>query len=297
MQAAPRPLAAAEMALVRLAYAADLPTPDEALRQLKAEALPAAPAGERRRHPTARPPLPPIPDLRGGSATAARGRGAAALPVPPRGRRPVCRSEPARWRAAGPVRPAPAVAPGSPTAPRLGRFEDVVALADANRDILSEDRAGARRAPRALRGRAASSSASPRADGRASPPTSPRALERWTGRRWVVALSKESRRADPRRGRAAPRTETRRENAAAHPLVREVLTRFPGAQIVDVRDTAPELRPRPIEELSATAMPHGSTSRGRRRLETLAGRSWRRGGAITQIRTRRDNGKTAACAT
>ena len=30
VQAAPRPLAAAEMVLVRLAYAADLPTPDEA---------------------------------------------------------------------------------------------------------------------------------------------------------------------------------------------------------------------------------------------------------------------------
>ncbi|HKH96203.1 MAG TPA: DNA polymerase III subunit gamma/tau, partial [Beijerinckiaceae bacterium] len=35
VQAASRPLAAAEMALVRLAYAADLPTPDEALRALK----------------------------------------------------------------------------------------------------------------------------------------------------------------------------------------------------------------------------------------------------------------------
>ncbi|TXM88121.1 DNA polymerase III subunit gamma/tau, partial [Methylobacterium sp. WL122] len=34
--------------------------------------------------------------------------------------------------------------------------------------------------------------------------------------------------------------ESRRENAASHPLVREVLARFPGAQIVDVRDTAPE---------------------------------------------------------
>ncbi len=45
VQAAPRPLAAAEMAIVRLAYAADLPTPDEALRQLKAEAA-AAPAHE-----------------------------------------------------------------------------------------------------------------------------------------------------------------------------------------------------------------------------------------------------------
>ena len=35
VEAAPRPVAAAEMVLVRLAYAADLPTPDEALRALK----------------------------------------------------------------------------------------------------------------------------------------------------------------------------------------------------------------------------------------------------------------------
>jgi DNA polymerase-3 subunit gamma/tau len=49
VQAATRALAAAEMVLVRLAYAADLPTPDEALRQMKAEALtssPALPAGQ-----------------------------------------------------------------------------------------------------------------------------------------------------------------------------------------------------------------------------------------------------------
>ena len=34
MQAAGRPLAAAEMLLVRIAYAADLPTPDEVIRSL-----------------------------------------------------------------------------------------------------------------------------------------------------------------------------------------------------------------------------------------------------------------------
>ncbi|WP_244937424.1 DNA polymerase III subunit gamma/tau, partial [Methylobacterium crusticola] len=44
VQVAARPLAAAEMALVRLIYAADLPTPDEALRQLKEGAGVAVPA-------------------------------------------------------------------------------------------------------------------------------------------------------------------------------------------------------------------------------------------------------------
>uniref|UniRef100_UPI00378421C0 DNA polymerase III subunit gamma/tau n=1 Tax=Methylocella sp. TaxID=1978226 RepID=UPI00378421C0 len=49
----PRPLAAAEMALVRLAYAADLPTPDEALRRLAAGE---APVGAQASPPRAAPP-------------------------------------------------------------------------------------------------------------------------------------------------------------------------------------------------------------------------------------------------
>ncbi|GJE70925.1 hypothetical protein CHKEEEPN_2467 [Methylorubrum podarium] len=66
-----------------------------------------------------------------------------------------------------------------------------------------------------------------------------RALDAWTGRRWLVALSREE--GAPtlaENSRAAE--ETRHQNAAAHPLVREVLSRFPGAQIVDIRDKAPE---------------------------------------------------------
>ena len=65
-----------------------------------------------------------------------------------------------------------------------------------------------------------------------------RSLDAWTGQRWIVALSKEV--GEPTlayKARAA--LESRHENAAAHPLVREVLARFPGAQIVDVRDKAP----------------------------------------------------------
>ena len=41
MQAAGRPLAAAEMVLVRIAYAADLPTPDEVVRLLGEDGAPA----------------------------------------------------------------------------------------------------------------------------------------------------------------------------------------------------------------------------------------------------------------
>ncbi|MBE7202495.1 MAG: DNA polymerase III subunit gamma/tau [Parafilimonas terrae] len=227
VQAAPRPLAAAEMAIVRLAYAADLPTPDEALRQLQTEAA-GTPVDESP-PPSARPPLPPIPDLRGGSAAlAAAPRTIAAEPIP---------VSASTAMAAPTLRPAPV----APPTPRLGRFEDLIALADANRDILlrtalerdvhlvrfEEGRIEIRLAP----------------GGRPTLATDiATAIERWTGRRWAVVLSKEEG-APTLDAAARAATETRRENAAADPFVREVLTRFPGAEIVDVRETASEALP------------------------------------------------------
>ncbi len=233
VQAAPRPLAAAEMAIVRLAYAADLPTPDEALRQLKAEAA-AEPAGEPA--PSGRPALPPIPDLRGGgsAALAAAPRTMSAEPVP----------------VAAPVAmaaPVAAPAPVAPPTPRLGRFEDLIALADANRDILL--RTALERDVHLVRFEDGRIEFRLAQGGRPSLATDlAAAIERWTGRRWSVALSKEE--GAPTRDAAARAVvETRRENAAADPFVREVLTRFPGAEIVDVRETASEALPTAEQEI------------------------------------------------
>ena len=152
-----------------------------------------------------------------------------------------------------PAEPSPAAAPTAVSARprdrppsrrrprRLGRFEDLIALADANRDILlrtalerdihlvrfEEGRIEFRLAPGGRPSLATDLSA---------------AIERWTGRRWAVALSKEEG-APTLDAAARAATETRRENAAADPFVREVLTRFPGAEIVDVRETASEALP------------------------------------------------------
>src|SRR5208337_2116235 len=100
----PLPLASAEMALIRLAYASDLPTPEEALRKL-------GPATDYA--PRHAPPLPPAGGGPRGSLSAAT----------------------APAERVDPVQSAPAPAKPLASAVRLARLEDVVALARAKRDI------------------------------------------------------------------------------------------------------------------------------------------------------------------
>ncbi|TXN61297.1 DNA polymerase III subunit gamma/tau, partial [Methylobacterium sp. WL30] len=139
-----------------------------------------------------------------------------------------------------PVAPAPVVQgrPAEPAGPRLSRFEDVVALADVRRDILLKS--ALEREAHLVRfedGRIEFRQAD---GGRPSLHADlAKALEQWTGRRWIVTPSREAG-APTLDAQARAAIESRRENAASHPLVREVLARFPGAQIVDVRDNAPE---------------------------------------------------------
>ena len=116
--AAGRPLAAAEMVLVRIAYAADLPTPDEVIRLLGDGA-------------------------RGNGAGAASGGQASPRPTCRRGRKraPKCRAadRAQRLRPRRPNWPAPEpLTRGAETATparALASFEELVALAAEKRDI------------------------------------------------------------------------------------------------------------------------------------------------------------------
>ena len=66
-----------------------------------------------------------------------------------------------------------------------------------------------------------------------------RKLELWTGRRWTVIVSNAPGQPTLREQSLAEKSQ-RERTAEADPRVREVLTRFPGAKVVEVRRLAPE---------------------------------------------------------
>ena len=66
-----------------------------------------------------------------------------------------------------------------------------------------------------------------------------RKLEQWTGRRWTVIVSNEAGQPTVRSQNEVVKNQ--RERAAeADPRVQEVLARFPGTKVVEVRKLAPE---------------------------------------------------------
>jgi DNA polymerase-3 subunit gamma/tau len=219
---APRPLAAAEMALVRIAYAADLPTPDEVMRSLGDE-----------RSSVARP-------TNGGGATAsAPATGGAYAPRydAPRGA-PRGSAAPAAAPTNEPVARLGEATPAAEPVVTLGRFEDLIALAAEKRDLTIKT--SLERDVRLVRFEE---------DGQLEIsvlPSAPktlvgdlsRKLALWTGRRWMVAVSSEEGAPTVRQQMEAQKAELM-QGVRADPLVQSVLNRFPGAEIVDVRKTAP----------------------------------------------------------
>ena len=214
VDAAGRPIAAAEMVLVRIAYAADLPTPDEVIRSLGdsargngSSAAPSAPPSSRADMP-ARSEMP-----RGGGGT--RGPLASAAPL----QEPVAR---------GAEENAPARA--------LNRFEDLIALAAEKRDVSLKS--ALERDVRLVRFEdgqleiALEPSAAKMLVGELS-----KKLHDWTGRRWMVVVSAEPG-APSLRTQAEERKTQLKSDARSDPLVQAVLTRFPGAEIVEVRPPA-----------------------------------------------------------
>ncbi len=222
VSAAGRPLAAAEMVLVRIAYAADLPTPDEVVRSLGGNGSGARAAG----HAPAGSPAP----------TASPPRFEAQRTEP-------ARVEPARAAPGAALARSPARDPSTPVSELqpvvVSRFEELIALAAQKRDLgvklaLERDvrlvRCEDGRLEIGLEPSAAKTLVNDLA----------RKFSQWTSRRWMVVVSAEEGRPTVKAQNDARQAELK-TGVRADPLVQAVLARFPGAEIVDVRtgETAP----------------------------------------------------------
>ena len=213
---ASRPAAAAEMVMVRIAYVADLPTPDEVIRSLDG-----APAAVARSSPAPR----------ADTQTVARAEAMMPAPAP---RTPSSGAE-AALRQAMPVSSSAPQPQAAPTI-RLATFADVVALAAERRDLpiktalendvrlvrMEDGRLEIALEPLAQRSLAQELS---------------RKLEQWTGRRWTIAVSNTAGQPTLRAQALAQKNEL--ESAVqADPRVQAVFETWPGAKIENVRRTA-----------------------------------------------------------
>jgi DNA polymerase-3 subunit gamma/tau len=194
------PLMAAEMVLIRLAYAADLPV-GEGLVKLAQQ----KPATEKP------PPLPPTAQL--------------------------LRREPAAQppNSQLAMKPEPVAPPPVQAEPRaFSSFKEIVALVAEKRDIkLKSDLERHVRPIRVAPGQielALEPHSPPGLPGELS-----RKLEAWTGQRWMVLVAKEG--GDkPLAQQNKDARESLFKEARENPDVQAILKRFPGAEIVDVRD-------------------------------------------------------------
>ena len=223
VQAATRPQAAAEMVLVRIAYVADLPTPDEAIKMIDASG-----GGS--------------PALSGNVVGNTAPRGPSSM-LQTRGddgsqvRAVASSSRPALDTSPRPQMSAPALAQAAPVR-RLNTFAELVALASEKRDIqLKSALESDMRLVRMEDGKL--EVALERSAARSVVNDLSRKLEQWTGRRWTVIVSNEA--GEPTlRAQAQAAKEKLTDGVHADPRVQAVIARFPGTQVIDVRRIVPD---------------------------------------------------------
>jgi DNA polymerase III subunit gamma/tau len=237
VQEAPAPVQAAEMVLVRLAYASNLPLPADLVRQLQS----GAPAEAR---------APQAPASGGRAKSEALAPRLEAAPPP----EPVPQADGRRTSRSAPTAPAPAKAPramggggsamaavqqqppsaAEPERPRPQSFRAVVELCAERREAILQanlvknvhlvqfepGRLELRLEPQAP----------------ANLPNRLGALlTEWTGTRWVVAISGEA--GEPTLGEQAAAAELQqRTEVLAHPLVQAAMAAFPGATLEAIYD-------------------------------------------------------------
>ena len=206
-RSAPMPLQAAEMVLVRLAYAADLPSPADAIKSLGTGGAAQSPS---RAVPVA-PPSSPAPRAMSMSGSSGGAPRAAPAPVST----PAARPEPVAESALP-----------SPTS-----FVEVVALFDQKREAKLA--ALLKRQVRLVRFSAGMIEFNP---GKGAPSDLAgqvgKMLTQWTGQRWVVSVVNAA---------GAPTLHDQElDQAKTDPVVKSILEAFPGATVEAIRRADPD---------------------------------------------------------
>ncbi|ARP98775.1 DNA polymerase III subunit gamma/tau [Pseudorhodoplanes sinuspersici] len=240
VQQAGRPIAAAEMLLVRIAYAADLPTPDDVIRSLgHGSAAESAPVS--------------APRTNGGGASASfTNTGSSGAGFAPRVEAP-------RGAPRGSGAPALSIVPRSieqapaPQGLVINNFEELVKLATDKRDL--QIKTALERDVRLVRCEDGQLEIALEQGAQHSLVNDLAAkFKAWTGRQWVVVLSREV--GEPTlKSQAEAREADLKRGVRSDPLVQAVLERFPGAEIVAVRprevDPVPTNGDMPFEDSDA----------------------------------------------
>ncbi len=218
VQSAPQALSAAEMVLVRLAYASDLPSPEELVRSLSNGG-----GGD------VRGPRP------GGSAQPSGGPVAQA---PAQSDSSPAANAPVERAVSGNAPVAQAQTAAAPQAYSLTSFEEVILKADANREIglktqLEDFVHLVRFEPGRIEFRPAEDAPADLSGKLASK------LQEWTDARWVVTVSNEQGAPTVTQQKAAEE-KRRHDDVSKDPLVAAFFDAFPDGRIVAIRDTQPE---------------------------------------------------------
>lgn len=224
VKVAPSPIAAAEMVLIRLAYAANLPAPADLVKQLQNSGGGApAPGGT-------------VPGG-GGNVTAIAGHQAAGGNT----------GGPTARHSAQVVALHAQDSGDHPLHPMPLDFEKLVALFVAEREptlavVLKDHVRLVSYKPGAISFNTT----------RQTPPDFmmrvKQCLKAWTGEDWQISITKEAEGEDTLRTKEIKRDKKRRDEAMAEPIVKALLASFPEAELLAVRDSRSE------EELEAAAL-------------------------------------------
>ena len=238
VQGSNRPIAAAEMVLIRIAHAASLPTLDEALKALESGGMDAGqrPTNGGTTTPSgARPALQssaqaPVSAISQGAGQPSGGQPGSGIRLAATG--PAVRAaEPARDEA---VAPATTPQPEPVEEVRIASLADIAALADRHRDAMFK--AQLKRCVKLVRLEPGKIEIALTEDAPRTLANDVRdRLDRWTGRRWMVALSRDEAGSATLGETEARRRENAFLDAARDPTVMAVLAQFPGAKVIDVR--------------------------------------------------------------